>query len=302
MVEWELNRLQRQCKVMELERRTYSKEVHQRISKQLEEIRQLEVLRAKLQMQISVAQSQVKRLKDSQRLEDMDRLLKCRAQVQAEIEALQEQTRALDKQIQEWESHILTQSKKASTPSAILNHKVKIQRRIKILEDQLDRVTCHFDIQLVRNAALREELDLLRIERGRYLNVDRKLKKVGERSPGPVTPLQPGVPGRAPRAQVHLSAGERRRARLTSTQSMQAQCRGREEEHGSPRLSPMQAQCRGREEEHSSPRLSPCKLSAGEERKADASPRLSPCKLSAGGERKSTAHLDSVHAGSAASL
>lgn len=64
-----------------------------------EEIRQLEVLRAKLQMQINVAQSQVKRLKDSQRLEDMDRLLKCRAQVQAEIEALQEQTRALDKQV-----------------------------------------------------------------------------------------------------------------------------------------------------------------------------------------------------------
>lgn len=176
-VDWELNRLQRQCKVMEVERRSYSKEVHQRISKQLEEIRQLEVLRAKLQMQISVAQSQVKRLKDSQRLEDMDRLLKCRAQVQAETEALQEQTRALDKQIQEWESLILTQSKKASTPSAILNHKVKIQRRIKILEDQLDRVTCHFDIQLVRNAALREELDLLRIERGRYLNMDRKLKK-----------------------------------------------------------------------------------------------------------------------------
>ncbi|XP_057617080.1 outer dynein arm-docking complex subunit 1 isoform X1 [Chionomys nivalis] len=176
-VDWELNRLQRQCKVMEGERRTYSKEVHQRISKQLEEIRQLEVLRAKLQMQISVAQSQVKRLKDSQRLEDMDRLLKCRAQVQAETEALQEQTRELDKQIQEWENHILTQSKKASTPGVILNQKMKIQRRIQILEDQLDRVTCHFDIQLVRNAALREELDLLRIERGRYLNMDRKLKK-----------------------------------------------------------------------------------------------------------------------------
>ncbi|KAM7330839.1 hypothetical protein ACRRTK_010028 [Alexandromys fortis] len=176
-VDWELNRLQRQCKLMEGQRRTYSKEVHQRISKQLEEIRQLEVLRAKLQMQISVAQSQVKRLKDSQRLEDMDRLLKCRAQVQAETEALQEQARALDKQIQEWENHILTQSKKASTPGVILNQKMKIQRRIQILEDQLDRVTCHFDIQLVRNAALREELDLLRIERGRYLNMDRKLKK-----------------------------------------------------------------------------------------------------------------------------
>lgn len=40
------------------------------------------------------------------------------------------------------------------------------------------QVTCHFDIQLVQNAALREELDLLRIERNRYLNVDRKLQKV----------------------------------------------------------------------------------------------------------------------------
>ncbi|XP_051030301.1 outer dynein arm-docking complex subunit 1 isoform X2 [Phodopus roborovskii] len=142
-----------------------------------EEIRQLEVLRAKLQMQIGVAQSQVKRLRDTKRLEDMDRLLKCRAQVQVETEALQEQTRALDKQIQEWESHILTQNKEASNPSVILDQKVKVQRRIKILEDQLDRVTCQFDVQLVRNAALREELDLLRIERARYLNMDRKLKK-----------------------------------------------------------------------------------------------------------------------------
>ncbi|MEJ1287068.1 coiled-coil domain containing 114 [Cricetulus griseus] len=170
-------RLQRQCKVMEGERRAYSKEVHQRISKQLEEIRQLEVLRAKLQMQISVAQSQVKRLRDTKHLEDMDKLLKCRVQVQVEIEALQEQTRALDKQIQEWENHILIQRKEVSTPAAVLDQKMKIQRRIRILEDQLDRVTCHFDIQLVRNSTLREELNLLRIGRGRYLNMDRKLKK-----------------------------------------------------------------------------------------------------------------------------
>lgn len=40
------------------------------------------------------------------------------------------------------------------------------------------QVTCRFDVQLVRNATLREELDLLRVERTRYLNVDRKLQKV----------------------------------------------------------------------------------------------------------------------------
>lgn len=64
-----------------------------------EEIRQLEMLRAKLQMQINIAQTQVKRLGDKKRLADMDHLLKCRAQVQIEIEALQEQNRALDKQV-----------------------------------------------------------------------------------------------------------------------------------------------------------------------------------------------------------
>lgn len=50
-------------------------------------------------MQISVAQSQVKRLRDSERLENMGRLLKCRVQAQAEVKELQEQTRTLDKQV-----------------------------------------------------------------------------------------------------------------------------------------------------------------------------------------------------------
>lgn len=43
-------------------------------------------------------------------------------------------------QIQDWETHVLTQSKEASTPDTIMYQKMKIQRRIRILEDQLDRV------------------------------------------------------------------------------------------------------------------------------------------------------------------
>nr|KAF6409244.1 coiled-coil domain containing 114 [Rousettus aegyptiacus] len=107
----------------------------------------------------------------------MGRLLKCRARVQAEVKELQLQARALDQQIREWEARIFVHGKDVRAPGVILEEKAKIQRRIKILEDQLDRVTCRFDIQLVRNAALREELDLLRIERNRYLNVDHRLQK-----------------------------------------------------------------------------------------------------------------------------
>ncbi|XP_037675290.1 coiled-coil domain-containing protein 114 isoform X2 [Choloepus didactylus] len=176
-MDWELSTLQRQCKVIEGERRAHSKEVHQRINKQLEEIRRLEETRAKLQVQISVAQSQVKRLRDSERLKRMGRLLKCQAQAEDEVRELQKKTRDLDKQIQEWELRIFVHRKDARAPGFIMDQKVKIRRRIKILEDQLDRVICRFNTQLVRNQALREELDLLRIERNRYLNVDRKLHK-----------------------------------------------------------------------------------------------------------------------------
>ncbi|XP_043291687.1 outer dynein arm-docking complex subunit 1 isoform X7 [Cervus canadensis] len=80
-------------------------------------------------------------------------------------------------QIQEWESRNSAHSKNARSPGCVQDHKVKSQRRIKSLENQLDKVICRFDIQLAQNATLREELDLLRIERNRYLNVDRKLQK-----------------------------------------------------------------------------------------------------------------------------
>ncbi|KAF6076838.1 coiled-coil domain containing 114 [Phyllostomus discolor] len=177
-VDWELSRLQRRCKVMEGERRAYSKEANQRINKQLAEIQRLQKVRDELQVQIGIAQSQVKRQRDNERLGNMGHLLKCRTQVQAEIKELQEQTRALDRQIQEWEMRISVLSKDCRAPGVVLDQKAKIQRRIKVMENHLDKVTCRFDIQLVRNAALREELNILLIERNHYMNVDRKLQKV----------------------------------------------------------------------------------------------------------------------------
>ena len=55
------------------------------------------------------------------------------------------------------------------------------------------QVICRFDIQLAQNATLREELDLLRIERNRYLNVERKLQKVsGPEAQEPLAQLARG--------------------------------------------------------------------------------------------------------------
>lgn len=43
-------------------------------------------------------------------------------------------------QIREWEARIFVHGKDVRAPGVILEQKAKIQRRIKILEDQLDRV------------------------------------------------------------------------------------------------------------------------------------------------------------------
>lgn len=43
-------------------------------------------------------------------------------------------------QIEEWETRIFTQGKSARAPGFIQKEKAKVQRRIKILEDQLNRV------------------------------------------------------------------------------------------------------------------------------------------------------------------
>lgn len=43
-------------------------------------------------------------------------------------------------QIQEWDTRISAHGKDATTPGFILDQKIKVRRRLKILEDQLDRV------------------------------------------------------------------------------------------------------------------------------------------------------------------
>lgn len=63
------------------------------------EIQRLQKVRDELQVQIGIAQSQVKRQRDTERLGNMGHLLKCQTQAQAEIKELQEQTRALDRQV-----------------------------------------------------------------------------------------------------------------------------------------------------------------------------------------------------------
>ncbi|XP_072463499.1 outer dynein arm-docking complex subunit 1 isoform X2 [Notamacropus eugenii] len=80
-------------------------------------------------------------------------------------------------QIAKWESRVLLQLKDLRGPGLVLQRKARDLRRVKILENQLDRATTRFDTQLVRNRILREELGLLHIQRNRFLYINQQLKK-----------------------------------------------------------------------------------------------------------------------------
>ncbi|XP_072463502.1 outer dynein arm-docking complex subunit 1 isoform X5 [Notamacropus eugenii] len=175
--EGELSRLQRQCRVMEAERQAYGREIQQLIHKQMVEIQRLQQEQTELRVKMEISQSQAQKLLDQAREKDLRNLLERRQQLYKEVIQAQEHLKKLDQQIAKWESRVLLQLKDLRGPGLVLQRKARDLRRVKILENQLDRATTRFDTQLVRNRILREELGLLHIQRNRFLYINQQLKK-----------------------------------------------------------------------------------------------------------------------------
>uniref|UniRef100_A0A4X2KZV7 ODAD1 central coiled coil region domain-containing protein n=1 Tax=Vombatus ursinus TaxID=29139 RepID=A0A4X2KZV7_VOMUR len=183
--EGELSRLQRQCRVMEGERQAYGRATQQLIHKQMVEIHRLQQEQTELQVKIKISKSQARRLLDQEREKGLRSLLERRQQLYKEVVQEQEHLKTLDQQIAKWESRVLTQLKDLRGPGLVLQKKAQNFHRVKVLENQLDRVSANtrFDTQLVRNRVLREELGLLHIQRNRFLHLDHQLKKVRAQGP-----------------------------------------------------------------------------------------------------------------------
>ncbi|XP_036598807.1 coiled-coil domain-containing protein 114 [Trichosurus vulpecula] len=175
--EAELSRLQRQCRVMEGERQAYSRETQQLIHKQMVEIQRLQQEQTELQVKAKISQSQARRLLDQAREKDLRNLLERRQQLDKEVVQEQERLKKLDQQIAKWENRVLLQLKDLRGPGLVLHRKAGDLRRVRILENQLDRANTQFDTHLVRNRVLREELGLLHNQRNRFLHINHQLKK-----------------------------------------------------------------------------------------------------------------------------
>ncbi|XP_065277130.1 outer dynein arm-docking complex subunit 1 [Emys orbicularis] len=177
IAESELAKLQRQFRLLEGDRHAYILQSQETIRKQLADLQRLEKERKGLLWDLRVAEGRANRQREQDQAGSLRALLRNQDQVEEQAAAERRTVTQLDQEIRSWEKRLAGLAKQAGSAGVSQRHKAQGQRRVRALENQLDKASARFSSQLALNASLREELETLRIERGRFEHLYRRLEK-----------------------------------------------------------------------------------------------------------------------------
>ncbi|XP_075423991.1 coiled-coil domain-containing protein 63 [Ascaphus truei] len=172
----ELRKAQQQFRILEASRRAYNKRAKRCIENQQKEISSLHQERKEITLNISLTNTQRNISLDSNNVTELRDLLEIKDQYDAIIEEEKALISKLDIKIKEMEEKISSQKRIVSGVTTI-NRSQNLNKRIKMLEAQLDHVTTNFNMMLVMNAKLRKDIDHLRSQRGAFDAFYQKLLK-----------------------------------------------------------------------------------------------------------------------------
>uniref|UniRef100_A0AAV2M3L7 ODAD1 central coiled coil region domain-containing protein n=1 Tax=Knipowitschia caucasica TaxID=637954 RepID=A0AAV2M3L7_KNICA len=185
----EIAKLQRQYRIMDGDRQAYGIQARKQIRKQEQEIQKLLEEQAELQCTLGVCKSLGRQNQDQEEVQGLRTILDQIQLIEEEFNEERERQRKLEQEIASVEAKL----KEVRRGEVNRGDKVKAevrqtQKAIRTLENKLDRASARFSEQLTRNKQLREELQLLHIERSRfqqlYKRLDKKLqedrRKIGE--------------------------------------------------------------------------------------------------------------------------
>ncbi|XP_063240883.1 outer dynein arm-docking complex subunit 1 [Bacillus rossius redtenbacheri] len=175
MAEAELARLQRQCRIMEGDRRAYSELTRHLLAKQREMVRVLERERAAVAGKLSSARADQDGGRHSEGRARAKELLALADKHEASIRAEKAQVAELEVQIQKLEKEILELKKTDVSDRQSFELSIESQKNIKSLENRLGVATVKFNKMLADNSAMREEIDHLLKERGHYNQLQQRL-------------------------------------------------------------------------------------------------------------------------------
>ncbi|MEE6483097.1 hypothetical protein FKM82_013432 [Ascaphus truei] len=177
MAESELTKLQRKFRLQEGDRQAYSIESQEVIRRQLAEIQSLEKERLERLKDIEISESRSNQARDHGRSQKLNSLLGQQDDLDEQL-AREKQTIAdLEQEIRSWERKLSGQRKQVRVSSGPIQQNAQAQKNVKVMENRLDRALTRFNAQLAKNANMREEIDILRIDRSRFEQLYRKLEK-----------------------------------------------------------------------------------------------------------------------------
>uniref|UniRef100_A0A8C6U1P5 Coiled-coil domain containing 114 n=1 Tax=Neogobius melanostomus TaxID=47308 RepID=A0A8C6U1P5_9GOBI len=174
----EIAKLQRQFRIMDGDRQAYSIQARKQIRKQEEEIEKLLREQEELQCNLGVCKSLSRQQQDQEDTQGLRTLMDHIQLSEEDFHKEKESHWQLEKEISDMELKLAELRKGAMSQGDKLKTEVRRRRKaIRTLENKLDRALARFSERLTQNRKLREELQLLHIERVRFQQLHKGLDK-----------------------------------------------------------------------------------------------------------------------------
>lgn len=173
--ELELERLQRQYRMVEGDRRSYNDEAQTTLKKQMEQLDQLRKENEFLKGEIRGAEraNVDARHVQSEVAELHAKMAGYQAEIQTESEALAE----LDKELKRKEAELVEKRKATGGKSVKVQQQTRLDDQIVTMENRLDKALKRYNTCLTDNARLRDTIEKLRQERRVFDSLQKKLEK-----------------------------------------------------------------------------------------------------------------------------
>ncbi|XP_068902453.1 outer dynein arm-docking complex subunit 1-like isoform X2 [Tenebrio molitor] len=175
MAEAELDRLQRQYRIMEGDRKAFLDEITNKLKKQRRIIARLRKEKDDLMGDIRVATCDGQKRKDSKITTKLDALLQKHEEVVGQVQKEKFRLEEIEQQVKKTERQVAKMRLKEVTEGEYRERIKSGQRSIQILENKLETTIKRFCGVLTENKQMREEIDHLLKERTRFNAIWEKL-------------------------------------------------------------------------------------------------------------------------------
>ncbi|CAN9506981.1 unnamed protein product [Ophioblennius macclurei] len=176
--EAELATLQRQLRVMERDRQAYNMQAREQIRKQHQEIDKLVKEQEELHRELGACGDMSCQQRDIEVSQSLQVLLEQLDTLKEEVQKEKQCGKEIQKEISCMESDLAELRKQGVTTANTERFEVRqSQKAIRTLEGKLDRETTRLNELMAKNKHVREELQILHVERDRFQQLKSKLNK-----------------------------------------------------------------------------------------------------------------------------